>query len=126
MRKNSKFMLAAGVFGLVLTTSSYAQEKGKEEVKPPEPTGKDIAFDNRKGNCLACHLMPGVPDAVSSATIGPPLVAMKARFPDKAKLREQVADASKMNPATAMPPFSKHQILSDKEIDKIIDFIYGI
>jgi len=25
-----------------------------------------------------------------------------------------------------MPPFGKHQILSDKEIDKIVDCIHGI
>ena len=124
MRKNSKIILAAGILGLMLTASSYAQEKGKEEVKPE--TGKDIALNVRKGNCLACHLMPGVPDAVSSATIGPPLVAMKARFPDAAVLRDKIWDASKTVPTTAMPPFGKHQILSDKEIDKIVEFIHGI
>jgi len=123
MRKFSKVMLAAGVLGLMLSTSSYAQEK-KEEAKPE--TGKDLAFNNRKGNCLACHLMPGVPDAISSANIGPPLVAMKARFPSVAVLRDKVWDASKTVPTTAMPPFGKHQILSDAEIDKIVEFIHGI
>ena len=123
MRKFSKAMLAAGVLGLMLTTSSYAQEK-KEEAKPE--TGKDIAFNVRKGNCLACHLMPGVPDAITSATIGPPLVAMKARFPDVAVLRDKIWDASKTTPTSAMPPFGKHQIITDKEIDKIVEFIHGI
>lgn len=125
MRKSSQFVLAAGLAGLLLTTSSFAQEKQKVEA-PAEPNGQELAFNNRKGNCLACHLMPGVQGAVSSATIGPPLIAMKARFPDKAKLREQVWDASKFVPASAMPPFGKHLILTDKEIDKIVDFIYGI
>jgi sulfur-oxidizing protein SoxX len=122
MRKNSRFMLAAGLIGLVLTTSSFAAENAK----PAEPSGKDLAFNNKKGNCLACHLMPGVPGAISSTTIGPPLVGMKTRFPDKAKLRAQVWDATKANPQTSMPPFGKHQILSEQEIDKIVDFIYGI
>lgn len=122
MRKSPQLILAAGLIGLVLTTSSFAEEKAK----PAEPSGQDLAFNNKKGNCLACHLMPGVPAAVTNATIGPPLVAMKSRFPDKAKLRDQVWDATKINPASAMPPFGKHQILSDKEIDKIVDFIYGI
>jgi sulfur-oxidizing protein SoxX len=122
MRKSTQFMLAAGFLGFMLSTSIYAQEAAK----PAEPDGKDLAFNNKKGNCLACHLMPGVPGAVTNATIGPPLVAMKARFPDKVKLRDQVWDATKANPASSMPPFGKHQILSDKEIDKIVDFIYGI
>ncbi len=122
MRKNSRLMLAAGFIGLVLTTSSFAQENAK----PAEPSGKDLAFNNKKGNCLACHLMPGVPGAISNTTIGPPLVGMKARFPDKAKLRAQVWDATKANPQTSMPPFGKHQILTEQEIDKIVDFIYGI
>jgi len=122
MRKNSRFMLAAGLIGLMLTTSSFAEEKAK----PAEPSGKDLAFNNKKGNCLACHLMPGVPGAISSTTIGPPLIGMKARFPDKAKFRAQVWDATKANPKTSMPPFGKHQILSEQEIDKIVDFIYGI
>jgi hypothetical protein len=55
MRKNSKIILAAGILGLMLTASSYAQVKAKEEAKPE--TGKDIALNVRKGNCLACHLM---------------------------------------------------------------------
>jgi len=122
MRKNSHFLLAAGLIGLTLTTCSFAEEKAK----PAEPSGQDLAFNNKKGNCLACHLMPGVKGAVTNATIGPPLIAMKSRFPDKAKLHAQVWDATKANPNTSMPPFGKHQILSDKEIDKIVDFIYGI
>ena len=128
MQKSSQLMLAAGFLGLMLAASGNAQEAAKpaEAAKPVEPSGKDLAFDVRKGNCLTCHLMPSVPDAVSNATIGPPLVAMKARFPDKAKLRAQVWDASQIKPASSMPPFGKHQILTDKEIDKIVDFIHGI
>jgi len=122
MRKSSQLKMAAGFVGLLLVTGAFAQDAAK----PAEPNGKDLAFNNRKGNCLACHLMPGVPDAVTNATIGPPLVAMKARFPDRAKLRDQVWDATKANPGSSMPPFGKHQILSDKEIDKIVDFIHGI
>ncbi len=122
MRKSPQLMLAASFMGLVLATSSYAQQAAK----PAEPSGKDLAFNNKKGNCLACHLMPGVQGAVSNATIGPPLVAMKARFPDRAKLRDQVWDATKVNPGSSMPPFGKHKILTDKEIDLIVDFVHGI
>ena len=48
---------------------------------------------------------------------------MAQRWPDKAKLREQIFDASKANPQTIMPPFGRHQILTPDEIDKVVEFI---
>jgi sulfur-oxidizing protein SoxX len=30
------------------------------------------------------------------------------------------------NPATSMPPFGKHQVMTEQEIDKVTDFIYGL
>ena len=53
-----------------------------EAPKAKEETGKEIAFNNKKGNCLACHGMPTVPDAQSTGLYGPPLIAMSARYPD--------------------------------------------
>lgn len=124
MRKSPTFLLAASLgalsFGLA-TVSVYAQEKA-----PAEPTGQQLAFDNKKGNCLACHMIPGDAKAVTSANIGPPLVAMKARFPDKAKLRAQIWDATKANPNSVMPPFGKNQILTEQELDKVLDYVYGL
>lgn len=85
--------------------------------------GKKIAFNRKKGNCLACHM---VSDGSLPGNIGPPLIAMKARYPDKAKLRAQIWDASVKNPTTFMPPFGKHKILSEDEIDKVTDFIHSL
>jgi sulfur-oxidizing protein SoxX len=85
--------------------------------------GKKIAFDRKKGNCLACHQIEG---GDLPGNIGPPLVAMKARFPDKAKLRAQIWDATKANPNSIMPPFGRHKIVSDTEIDKIVEFVYTL
>ncbi|MBT9614102.1 MAG: sulfur oxidation c-type cytochrome SoxX [Burkholderiales bacterium] len=124
MPKSTKLMFAAGIVGILLTTTGYAQDKAAEKAK--EPTGQDIALNNTKGNCLACHLLPGDPKAVTSANIAPPLIAMKARFPDKNKLRDQIWDATKINPMSAMPPFGKHQILTEQEIDKVTDYVYGL
>ena len=90
------------------------------------PTGQELAFSTAKGNCLACHQMPGDPAAVTSANIGPPLLAMKERFPDRARLRAQVWDATAFNADTVMPPFGKHKVLTDDEIDKIVDYIAGL
>lgn len=85
--------------------------------------GKQIAFDRKKGNCLACHQIEG---GSLPGNIGPPLVAMKARFPDKSKLRAQIADSRISNPNTIMPPFGAHEILSGSEIDKVVEFIQSL
>lgn len=85
--------------------------------------GKAVAFDRKKGNCLACHQMSG---GDLPGNIGPPLIAMKARYPDKAKLRTQIWDATKANPNTIMPPFGRQQILSEGDIDKIVEYVYTL
>jgi len=85
--------------------------------------GKKVAFDRKKGNCLACHAIAG---GSLPGNIGPPLIAMKARFPEKAKLREQIWDPTAANPNTIMPPFGKHRILSEKEVDLVTEFIYTL
>jgi sulfur-oxidizing protein SoxX len=51
---------------------------------------------------------------------------MKARFPDKAVLRAQIWDSTKNNPNTMMPPFGRHEILTEAEIDKVVEFIYSL
>ena len=85
--------------------------------------GKNLAFDKKMGNCLSCHAIVG---GQAAGNIGPPLIAMKARFPDKSALRAQIYDATARNPATAMPPFGKHNILTDKQIDLVTEFIYSL
>jgi sulfur-oxidizing protein SoxX len=85
--------------------------------------GKQLATTRSKGNCLACHAMD---DGKLAGNLGPPLLAMKLRFPDKAVLRAQVWDATERNPDSRMPPFGKHGILSEEEIDLIVDYIYSL
>jgi L-cysteine S-thiosulfotransferase len=85
--------------------------------------GKTLAFDRKKGNCLACHQIEG---GTLAGNIGPPLIAMKARFPDYDNLRAQIYDARKNNPNTIMIPFGPHHVLSDKEIDLVAKFIYTL
>jgi len=85
--------------------------------------GKELAFNRKKGNCLACHMIVGGKQA---GNIAPPLIAMKARFPDKATLRAQINDPRAKNPDSMMPPFGPHGVLSAKEIDLITDFIHSL
>lgn len=112
---------ACAISAILLSGNVLAQDAGKKEV-----TGKDLSFNKKKGNCLACHAMPTQPDAVSAGLYGPPLIAMSARFPDKAKLRAQIWDATVANPFSTMIPFGKHGVLSEQEIDKVTDFVYGL
>jgi sulfur-oxidizing protein SoxX len=94
---------------------------GDKQHPPTEAAvqGGCIAIDQKKGNCFTCHAINGI----ASGNVAPPLVAMKARFPDKAKLRAQIWDAPAANPKSVMPPFGRHGILSEEEIDKVVDFM---
>ena len=85
--------------------------------------GKALAFDRNKGNCLACHVIAG---GELAGNYGPPLLLMKVRFPDRAELREQVWDAAVKEPATRMPPYGRHRILTEQEIDLVVDFIHTL
>jgi L-cysteine S-thiosulfotransferase len=85
--------------------------------------GKELAWDRKMGNCLACHMMAG---GNSPGNIGPPLLAMKARFPDRQKLFDQVYDATKNNAETRMPPFGKFKILSNADINAVVDYLYTL
>jgi sulfur-oxidizing protein SoxX len=85
--------------------------------------GKELAFNRKKGNCLACHQIEG---GSLAGNIGPPLIAMKARFPDYDKLRAQIYDARTNNPNTIMIPFGPHAVMSDKEIDLVSKFVHTL
>jgi len=85
--------------------------------------GRQIAFEPKKGNCLACHT---IADGNSPGSIGPRLVSMKARFPDREKLRQQIWDSRGNDPHTLMPPFGKFRILTDEEIERVIDYLYTL
>jgi sulfur-oxidizing protein SoxX len=85
--------------------------------------GKALSFDRKKGNCLACHMIEG---GELAGNIGPPLIAMKARFPDYDKLRAQIYDARINNPNTIMIPFGPHAVISDSEIELVTKFIHTL
>jgi sulfur-oxidizing protein SoxX len=85
--------------------------------------GKELAFNRLKGNCLACHYVEG---GELTGNYGPPLVAMKIRYPDREVLRAQIWDAAIKNPHTRMPPFGRNRILTDAEIDLVTDYIQSL
>lgn len=85
--------------------------------------GKKVAFDRRAGNCLSCHLMG---DGEAPGNLGPPLVAIKARFPDREKLREMIWDITISRPEAMMPPFGRHHVISEQDIDNIVEYLYTL
>ncbi len=85
--------------------------------------GKNLATERGKGNCLACH---SIEDGQLPGNLGPPLLAMKVRFPDRERLRRQIHDASSNNRHSRMPPFGRHQILTAEEIQLIMDYLYTL
>jgi sulfur-oxidizing protein SoxX len=82
--------------------------------------GQKIAFDRGKGNCLTCHDIKG---GDLSGTIGPALKDLKSKYPDRNDLIAIVTDETKRNPVTMMPPFGRNRILTEQEIDAIVDFL---
>jgi sulfur-oxidizing protein SoxX len=82
--------------------------------------GQKIAFDRGKGNCLTCHEIKG---GDLPGTIGPALKDIKSKYPDRNELIAIVTDETKRNPQTVMPPFGRNRILSEQEIDAVVDFL---
>ena len=84
--------------------------------------GEQLAFAADKGNCLACHHIAG---GTQMGDVGPPLVGMVQRYPDRGQLKARIFDATQADPNTLMPPFGRHRILNDAEIDLIVEFLYS-
>jgi L-cysteine S-thiosulfotransferase len=82
--------------------------------------GQEIAFDRGKGNCLTCHEIKG---GDLPGTIGPKLENIKSKYPDRNDLVAIVTDETKRNPQTVMPPFGRNRILTEQEINAVVDFL---
>jgi len=109
-------LLLTGFFVLVSSMSEAASTG-------PQTDGKTLVIEKSKGNCLACH---AIADGKLPGNVGPPLIAMKARFPDIETLRRQIWDATERNPDSRMPPFGRHGILDQEEIDLIVAYLYTL
>ncbi|MGC9385992.1 MAG: sulfur oxidation c-type cytochrome SoxX [Hydrogenovibrio sp.] len=100
--------------------AAHAADKGASNIE----AGKELSFSRSKGNCLACHMVPG---GNLPGNIGPALIAMKLRYPDKQKLYDKIwGKADTQIPDSMMPPFGQNGILTDDEITKIVDFMYTL
>jgi L-cysteine S-thiosulfotransferase len=82
--------------------------------------GQKLAFDRGKGNCLTCHVIRG---GDLPGSIGPELKDIKSKYPDRGDLVAILTDETKRNPQTVMPPFGRNRILTEQEINAIVDFL---
>jgi sulfur-oxidizing protein SoxX len=107
----AKSAIAAAFALLVSAPLAHAQSGAAD--------GQKIAFDRGKGNCLTCHAIKG---GDLPGTIGPALTDLKTKY-DRSELTAIVTDETKRNPLTVMPPFGRNRILTEQEINAVVDFL---
>jgi L-cysteine S-thiosulfotransferase len=105
-------MLALAWLAAAAVNPAYGQS--------PVSEGQKIAFDRGKGNCLTCHEIKG---GDLPGTIGPSLRDIKSKYPDRNDLVAILNDETKRNPLTVMPPFGRNRILTEQEINAVVDFL---
>ena len=114
---NKPLLVSALVSALVIGTLASASPVSAQSAVSQ---GQRLAFDRSKGNCLTCHEIKG---GDLPGTIGPPLKDIKSKYSDRNELVAIVADETKRNPQTVMPPFGRNRILTDQEINAVVDFL---
>lgn len=108
------------VLGLALSTNAIA---GKDKIvkyvikdggiaksltgKPGNAaSGRKLAINRKKGNCLACHVMP-ISEQPFHGDVGPELLGVASRLTE-AQVRLRIVDPKFFNSGTIMPAFYKN------------------
>ncbi|HEX7606987.1 MAG TPA: sulfur oxidation c-type cytochrome SoxX [Usitatibacter sp.] len=92
----------------------------------PRAPALDLFVRADKGNCIACHQLPQGSGPPTRADVGPRLEGPRMRALGKDALRRWLVDPMRANPDTVMPPFGRHRLLDDAEIDRIVDFLVAL
>ena len=106
-------LAGALIIGAALSITAASAQSGAAD-------GQRLAFDRGKGNCLSCHEIKG---GDLPGNIGPPLKDIKSKYPDRNDLIAILTDEAKRNPQTVMPPFGRNRILTEQEINAVVDFL---
>jgi sulfur-oxidizing protein SoxX len=126
MRRNASRAWFAPVLAAVLAlgaTGAAAIDLDTLELNGDAASGRQVAMDRSTGNCIACHVLPG---GEAPGAIGPALVAMQTRYPNKRAVAEQIWDATVKSPDIAMPPFGRHDILTEKQFVDVVEYVWGL
>ena len=113
----SKFVKLPAL-ALALSIGALASHAAQAQSSVDE--GRKLAFDRGKGNCLTCHVIKG---GDLPGTIGPELIDIKSKYPKREDLVAILHDETLRNPLTVMPPFGRNRILTEKEINAVVDFL---
>lgn len=106
-------------FTLALVIGAFAST-GSAQAQSAVDEGRNLAFDRGKGNCLTCHVIKG---GTLPGSIGPELRDIKSKYPKREDLVAILNDETQRNPLTVMPPFGRNRILTEKEINAVVDFL---
>ena len=82
--------------------------------------GRQIAQARDRGNCLACHVMPG---GSQPGSRGPDLSHYGSSGRNEAETYAMVYDMRTINPETLMPPIGTNDILTDQELRDVVAFL---
>lgn len=96
--------------------------------------GKALALARERGNCGACHAIPGAADTAASS-MGPSLQGVARRL-DEGQIRYLVVDPRRFRPATIMPAYHRTEglvrvaralegkpVLSAQETEDVVAFL---
>lgn len=114
-----------------------------DEISIPEPLteqvgdpakGREIAINRKKGNCLACHIMP-IPEQSFHGETAPDLNGVASRY-EVGELRLRVVNPKILNPDTMMPAFYRNDgfhrvakkfqgktILSPQDVEDLLAYL---
>ena len=120
MTNTSSSKLARGLALIPAMLLALSVGAGPALAQSATAEGQKLAFDRGKGNCLTCHAIKG---GEYPGTLGPELIDIKNKYPNRDDLVAIVFDETKRNPPTVMPPFGRNRILTDKEISAVVDFL---
>ena len=90
----------------------------------PSPPEAFLRAD--KGHCIACHQLPEGRAPASRADVGPKLEGTRMRALGREALRQVIADPTRANAETLMPPFGRHRILETAEIEALVTYLHAL
>ncbi len=122
-------LVGVALFGTLTASANAAEYMIVDGTIPASLTGKagdpvagkKIAISRKKGNCLACHVMP-IPEEQFHGEVGPDISEVGSHFTE-AELRMRLVDPKVLNPDTIMPAFLKpgtHDVLKKFEGKTIV------
>jgi sulfur-oxidizing protein SoxX len=134
-------LAGAVLCGALATSANAADYNVVDDTIPTSLTGKagdpvagkKIAINRKKGNCLACHVMP-IPEEQFHGEIGPDLSDVGSTY-SVAEIRIRLVNSKIFNSDTIMPAFLKpaetrvlkkfkgKSILKPQEIEDVVAYL---